>query len=90
MTRFSEGGRPERASRRADGRWSASRGVNSFNPHVFCARHRRMVEQQELRAQDCLGIWGFGHSRQVGGFGGTGVSSIGKLCPSATVMPDPL
>ena len=33
--------------------------------HVFCARYRRMVEQQELRAQECISVWGFGHSRRA-------------------------
>ena len=47
-TRFSEGGHTKSAPRSVDGR-SASCGVNSSNLHVFCAR--RMVEQQELRAQ---------------------------------------
>ena len=49
-------------------------------PHVFCARYRRMVEQQELRVQECSGVWGLSQSRQGGGSGGTGVSSIGKSC----------
>ena len=64
-TRFSEGGRPESASRRVDGRWSASRGVNSSNPHVLCASHRRMVEQQELRAQECWELWWHRGSAQL-------------------------
>ena len=34
-TRPSEGGHPESAPRSVDGRWSASCGVNSSNPHVF-------------------------------------------------------
>ena len=77
-TRFSEGG-PESASRRVDGRWSANCGVNSSNPHVFCARHRRMVEQQEF----CWGLWWHRgqHNWQV----------VCKECSlSATVKLDPL
>ena len=45
-----------------------------------------MVEQQELRAQECFGILGLGHSRQDGGFG-PGVSSIGKCCAWNAVQP---
>ena len=47
-----------------------------------------MVEQQELRAQECIGVWGFGHSRQGGGSGGTGSAQLASLVQGMQTVGD--
>ena len=60
-------------------KWCPQQAARQTVGHL-CARCRRLVEQQELRAPECFRVWGFCHNCQGWGSGGTGVRSISESC----------
>ena len=61
-----------------DGRWSASRGVNSPNPHFYVQDIEGWLSNRNCELRNAL-EFGLSHSRHVGGFGGTGSAQLASV-----------